>query len=40
MAQTIFEKLALYETQSPACKEVQQIVQAWRDYISEHFRSL
>ena len=39
MAQTIFEKLALYETQSPACKEVQQIVQAWRDYISEHFYS-
>lgn len=37
MAQTIFEKLALYETQSPACKEVQQIVQKWRDYISEHF---
>ncbi len=39
VAQTIFEKLALYETQSPACKEVQQIVQAWRDYISEHFYS-
>jgi len=36
-AQETFEKLALYETHSPCCQEVQQIVQEWQDYISEHF---
>lgn len=36
-AQTIFEKLALYEDASPNCQEVQQIVKEWQDYISAHF---
>ena len=36
-AQSIFEKLALYEDASPGCQEVQQIVKEWQDYISAHF---
>lgn len=38
-AQEIFGRLALYEDSSPACDEVQQIVQEWQQYISEHFYS-
>lgn len=32
-----FEKLALFQNQSPACQEVQQIVKEWQQYISESF---
>lgn len=32
-----FEKLALFQNQPPACKEVQQIVKEWQQYISEFF---
>lgn len=37
MAQSIFEKLAIYENKSPDCSEVQQIVKQWQQYISEYF---
>lgn len=37
MAQEIFENLAIYEDKSPDCPEVQQIVQDWRQYITENF---
>ncbi|MFQ8961754.1 TipAS antibiotic-recognition domain-containing protein [Sellimonas intestinalis] len=36
-AQELFEKLATYEGKTPSCLEVQQIVQKWQEYISEHF---
>lgn len=36
-AQELFEKLATYEGKTPSCSEVQQIVQKWQEYISEHF---
>ncbi len=36
-AQSTFEKLALYESKSPGCREVQQTVKEWQDHISEHF---
>lgn len=37
MAQNIFERLATYENKSPDCPEVQNIVQEWQLYITEHF---
>lgn len=37
IAQSMFEKLALYEGRSPNCQEVQEIVKEWQDYISAHF---
>jgi DNA-binding transcriptional MerR regulator len=37
MAHSTFEKLAVYENNKPDCQEVQEIVQEWQDYISEHF---
>ena len=36
-AQSIFEKLALHEDESPSCPAVQRIVKEWQDYISTHF---
>lgn len=37
IAQSMFEKLALYEGRSPNCQEVQEILKEWQDYISAHF---
>lgn len=37
IAQSTFEKLALYEGKSPNCQEVQEIVKEWQDCISAHF---
>lgn len=37
MAYSTFEKLAVYENDKPDCHEVQEIVQEWQNYISEHF---
>lgn len=36
-AQSIFEKLSMYENDSADCPEVQSIVCEWQQYISEHF---
>lgn len=37
IAQSVFEKLAMYENKAPDCPEVQQIVKEWQQYISQNF---
>lgn len=37
IAESIFEKLAMYENKTPDSPEVQQIVKEWQQYISQNF---
>ena len=36
-AKGFFERLAEHRGKSPACREVQEMVEEWRRYISDHF---
>lgn len=37
VSEDAFQRLAQFQNQSPACQEVQQIVEEWQRYISESF---